>query len=58
MQDAQTRPEGPQKVLVFSFFVQALHILANAVAHAKLGFVMIHGEMSLDERSQVGTVDF
>lgn len=56
MQEAQKRPEGPQKVLVFSTFVQALHVMADILAHAKLGFVMLHGAMDLDERSEVGTI--
>jgi len=53
MQDAQKRPEGPQKVIVFSTFVQALHLMADTLAENKLGFVMLHGQMTLDERSQV-----
>ena len=52
MQEAQQRPEGPQKVIVFSTFVEALHIMADTLAHSKLGFVMLHGQMDLDERSQ------
>ncbi|KAL3158216.1 hypothetical protein ABBQ38_010470 [Trebouxia sp. C0009 RCD-2024] len=52
IQEAQQRPEGPQKVIVFSTFVQALHIMADTLAHSKLGFVMLHGQMDLDERSQ------
>jgi len=53
MQDAQKRPEGPQKVIVFSTFVQALHLMADTLAENKLGFVMLHGQMALEERSQV-----
>ena len=53
MQDAQKRPEGPQKVIVFSTFVQALHLMADTLAKNKLGFVMLHGQMTLEERSQV-----
>jgi len=53
MQDAQKRPEGPQKVIVFSTFVQALHLMADTLAENKLGFVMLHGQMSREERSQV-----
>jgi len=53
MQDAQQRPEGPQKVIVFSTFVQALHLMADTLAEHKLGFVMLHGQMSLRKRSQV-----
>lgn len=52
MQEAQQRPEGPQKVIVFSTFVEALHIMADTLAHRKLSFVMLHGQMDLDERSQ------
>ena len=53
MQAAQERPEGSQKVIVFSTFVEALHILADRLAEAKLGCVMLHGQLPLDERSQV-----
>ncbi|DBA87227.1 TPA: hypothetical protein ACH3X1_004293 [Trebouxia sp. C0004] len=52
VKDAQKRPEGPQKVIVFSTFVQALHLMADTMAENKLGFVMLHGQMTLDERSQ------
>ncbi|DBA90860.1 TPA: hypothetical protein ACH3X2_004264, partial [Trebouxia sp. C0005] len=52
VKDAQKRPEGPQKVIVFSTFVQALHLMADTLAENKLGFVMLHGQMTLDERSQ------
>lgn len=53
MQDAQKRPEGSQKVVVFSTFVQALHLMADTLAENKLGFVMLHGQMTMEERSQV-----
>ena len=53
MQDAQKRPEGPQKVIVFSTFVQALHLMADTLAENELGFVMLHGQMTMEERSQV-----
>ncbi|KAL0051821.1 hypothetical protein WJX82_002688 [Trebouxia sp. C0006] len=52
VKDAQQRPEGPQKVIVFSTFVQALHLMADTLAENKLGFVMLHGQMALEERSQ------
>ena len=55
LQEAQLRPDGPQKVIVFSAFVQALHLMGDLLAQEKLGFVMLHGKMSLDERSQVCT---
>lgn len=54
-QEAQQRPEGPQKVIVFSIFVEALHIMADTLAHSKLGFVMLHGQMDLDERAQASS---
>ena len=51
-QDAQKRPEGPQKVIVFSMFVQGLHILADILRQQQLGYVMIHGQVTLDDRAQ------
>lgn len=53
LQDAQKRPEGPQKIIVFSTFVRALDLMADTLSHSKLGCVMLHGQMTLDERSQV-----
>lgn len=55
MQEAQQRSEGPQKVIVFSTFLEALHIMADTLAHSKLGFVMLHGQMDLDERSEASS---
>lgn len=54
LQDAQKRPEGPQKVIVFSFFVQTLHRLADMLAYSNQGFVMLRGDMNIDERTKVG----
>ena len=53
LQEAQLRPDGPQKVIVFSAFVQALHLRGDILAKNNLGFVMLQGKMELDERSQV-----
>ena len=33
-------------------FVQGLHILADILRQQQLGYVMIHGQVTLDDRAQ------
>ena len=40
-------------MIVFSTYVKGLRVLADILRQQQLGYVMIHGQVTLDDRSKV-----